>query len=112
MEITQGLRRAVQFRSDATATIFGERRQSWKQLLNNVTRLAGALQGFGVSADDRVAVLSTNSDRFIECLYGIPWAGGVMLPLNFRLGDSTLDFVDFRRHAVYFDSQFGGAFID
>jgi long-chain acyl-CoA synthetase len=93
MEITQGLRRSVQFRGDATATIFGDRRQSWSQLLDHVSRLAGALQGLGVCADDRVAVLSTNSDRFIECLYGIPWAGGVMLPLNFRLREDELIFI-------------------
>jgi acyl-CoA synthetase (AMP-forming)/AMP-acid ligase II len=108
MEITQGLRRAVQFRGEATATIFGDRRQNWSQLLDHVSRLAAALQSLGVSADDRVAVLSTNSDRFIECLYGIPWAGGVMLPLNFRLREDELVFIlnDAKPRVIFVESAF------
>ncbi len=108
MEITQGLRRAVQFRSSAIATIFGARQQTWKQLLDHVSQLAGALQSLGISSDDRVAVLSTNNDRFIECLYGIPWAGGVMLPLNFRLREDELVFIlnDARPRIIFVESGF------
>ena len=34
----------------------------------------------------RVAVLSGNRHEFMECYFGVPGAGMIMLPLNFRLG--------------------------
>ena len=34
----------------------------------------------------RVAVLSGNRLEFMECYFGVPGAGMIMLPLNFRLG--------------------------
>ena len=34
----------------------------------------------------RIAVLSGNRPEFMECYFGVPGAGMIMLPLNFRLG--------------------------
>src|SRR3546814_19094963 len=36
----------------------------------------------GVSPADRIAVLSLNSDSYIQALYAILWAGCVAVPLN------------------------------
>ena len=85
LALTQLLTRAARINGDATATIFGERRQSWQQLRDRVARLAGGLQGLGVGPDDSVAILALNSDRYFESLFGIPWAGGVVQPINTRL---------------------------
>ena len=84
MQITSILRRAAQVNPTGTATIFGERRQSWSQLLDRVSRLAGALQGLGMQPGDRVALLSLNSDRFIEYFFASVWGGGAMMPMNIR----------------------------
>jgi len=69
MFITQTLRRAVQTNAKGTATICGERNQTWAQLQERVARLAGALQELGVGRGDRVAILALNSDRFVEYIY-------------------------------------------
>lgn len=49
-----------------------------------MARLAGTLQALGMQAGDRVAMLSLNSDRFLEYQMGVLWGGGVLNPCNTR----------------------------
>jgi len=42
------------------------------------------LRALGLQAGDRVAMLSLNSDRYLEYQMGVPWAGGVLNPCNTR----------------------------
>ncbi|SLN55689.1 Long-chain-fatty-acid--CoA ligase [Falsiruegeria litorea R37] len=84
MQITSVLRRAVQVNPKGTATVFKDRSQSWSELLDRVQRLAGALQSLGMTPGDRVALLSLNSDRFIEYFFATVWGGGAMMPMNIR----------------------------
>ena len=84
MQITSILRRAVQVAPQGTATIHLDRQQSWTELLTRVQKLAGALQAVGVTPGDRIALLSLNSDRFIEYFFASVWAGGAMMPMNIR----------------------------
>jgi long-chain acyl-CoA synthetase len=85
MSITQGLKRAMQINRRGTATIFGQRRRTWQEFGGRVAKLAGALRGLGLDSDGRVAILALNSDRYLECYYAVPWAGGIVVPLNVRL---------------------------
>lgn len=85
MSITQGLHRAVNFRSNQIATIHNKRRQTWHELAERVARVAGALSELGVQQDDRVAILALNSDRYVEYFYAAAWAGAVCNPVNIRL---------------------------
>ncbi|MDP2227570.1 MAG: long-chain-fatty-acid--CoA ligase [Moraxellaceae bacterium] len=85
MYITQTLRRAVQTSSNKTATIFGTRRQTWRQFEQRIARLAGAFRALGVADDDRIAILSLNSDRYVEYFYAVAWAGAAANPVNIRL---------------------------
>ena len=84
MEISAILRRAVQVAPDTTATIHLERQQTWRSFLERVQKLAGALQALGVQPNDRVAILSLNSDRYIEYFFATVWAGAAMMPMNIR----------------------------
>ena len=90
MSITQGLKRAMQINRRGTATIFGERQRTWQEFGERVARLAGALRDMDLSADGRVAILALNSDRYLECYYAVPWAGGIVVPLNVRLAPPEL----------------------
>lgn len=85
MEITQGLKRAVQTNGQKVATIDGEREFTWIQFQERVSKFAGALKKLGLSDNGRVAILSLNSDRYFTGYYAIPWAGGICVPLNIRL---------------------------
>ena len=37
-----------------------------------------------MASGDRVAILSLNSDRYLEYLFGVPWADAVLNPINTR----------------------------
>lgn len=84
MQITSMIRRAAQINPNGVATIFQDRQQSWREMLDRVARLAGALQNQGMKPGDRVALLSLNSDRFIEYYFATVWGGGAMMPMNIR----------------------------
>lgn len=84
MYLTQALHRAVQRHPDRIAVRFGDRQQTFAGFYDRVARLAGALQELGMRAGDRVAMLSLNSDRYLEYQMAVPWAGGVLNPCNIR----------------------------
>ena len=84
MNVTHGLRRALQINPDGLATVFGERRRNWREIGERVSRLAAAIRSLGVAAGDRVAILSLNSDRYLELYLATAWAGAVIVPLNIR----------------------------
>lgn len=85
MYLTQTLRRAVQTSGNKTATVFATRRQTWRQFEQRISRLAGAFRALGINDDDRIAILSLNSDRYVEYFYAVAWAGAAVNPVNIRL---------------------------
>jgi long-chain acyl-CoA synthetase len=90
--VTAMLKRTVQTRSNDTATVFGNRRQTWAQLYERVQRLAGGLQARGLTANARIALIMNNCDRYLETSLATAWAGGVVTPLNGRW--SVLELAD------------------
>jgi long-chain acyl-CoA synthetase len=84
MNITHGLRRALQVNPQGTAILEGERQLSWAEVGERVSRLAGALQQLNVDKGDRVAVLMLNSSRYLELYLAMGWARAVIVPLNIR----------------------------
>ncbi len=90
MYITQGLKRAVQLNSSGIATVNGERQRTWAEFGARVAKLAGAFVELGLKNGERVAILSLNSDRYLEFYYAVPWAGGAVVPLNTRLAPPEL----------------------
>jgi len=84
MYLTQGLHRVVQQRPDEIATICAGRMRTHAESVDRIARLAAAFQGLGIRDGERAATLSVNSDRFHEFLAATLWAGGVVVPVNFR----------------------------
>lgn len=84
MHLTQFLNSAADTFPNKIASIDGDRQHSWSEWRDRMARLAAALRGLGMAADDRVAILALNSDRYTEFLYGVWWAGGAVVPMNTR----------------------------
>ncbi|MNJ15853.1 Long-chain-fatty-acid--CoA ligase [compost metagenome] len=84
MYLTQGLQRMLQQEPDHLATIYRGRRQTYRELGQRVSRLAGALRALGMNSDDRVGMLALNSDRYLEYMLATWWGGGVLNPVNIR----------------------------
>ena len=84
MNITHGLRRALQINPNGLAIVCGERRKTWRDVGDRVARLAAGIRALGAQPGDRVAVLSLNSDRYLELYLAAGWSGTVIVPLNIR----------------------------
>jgi fatty-acyl-CoA synthase len=70
---------------DYVAVVDEERRLNYAQLQSRVHRLASALAREGINPGDRVAVLCRNRLAALECHFGVPLAGAVLVMLNTRL---------------------------
>ena len=84
MYMTLCLQRTLQQTPEQMATIFGARRQTYRQFAGRVARLASALCELGMAPGDRVGMLALNSDRYLEYIMGVWWGGGVLNPVNTR----------------------------
>lgn len=82
--LTQTLHRAAQRFPDRVATDFCGRTTTYSELSVRVACMAAALRKLGLKEGGRVGLLSHNSDRFLEFLYAVWWAGGVVNPINIR----------------------------
>jgi len=84
MYLTQPLHRAVQQMPDAPHTVYRDRTLSHRQVRDRVARIAGGLRARGIGPDDRVGLLSLNTDSFFHTCLAIAWADAVVVPLNTR----------------------------
>lgn len=108
--LTQLMLRATQ-RRGVQPVIFCESREiSYKEMSRRVARLAAALQALGVKPGDRVGLLALNSERFVEAMFAVWWAGAVLNPINIRWAPSeiaySLDDCDTR--VLFVDQAFMG----
>ena len=111
MNITHGLRRALQVNASAVATIFEDRSRTWREIGDRVPRLAAALRVRGLGRGDRIAVLMLNQDRYIECYLAASWAGAAIVPLNTRwsIAENADALSDCGAKLLVVDSAFAGA---
>jgi long-chain acyl-CoA synthetase len=59
---------------------------SYQQFAARAASIAGALRDrHGIGPGDRVALFMPNRTDYLECLYGIWWAGAVAVPVNAKL---------------------------
>jgi acyl-CoA synthetase (AMP-forming)/AMP-acid ligase II len=102
---TQGLHRSLQQTPDAAATVFESRVRTFREQAGRVARLAGALRELGVRDGECVGILAPNSDRYAELLLAVPWANGVLNPVNVRWSAAEV------AHALQ-ESETGILFVD
>ncbi|HVR53912.1 MAG TPA: long-chain fatty acid--CoA ligase [Pseudorhodoferax sp.] len=89
MQLTQGLHRMLQQQPGKIATWFAlpdgsVRARTYAQLGERAARIASVLRAHGVAPGDRVALLSANSDRYLEFFMASWWAGAIACPVNMR----------------------------
>lgn len=82
--------RAERQMGSRTAIVCGDERASFAELGQRCRRLAGALDSLGLERGDRVAILAANSPAYIEVYMGVPAAGYVVVPLNWRHAEPEL----------------------
>lgn len=75
------------------AVVYGETHYSYGQLFGRVNRLASALRANGIRKGDRVAFMAPNVPPMLEAHFGVPLAGGVLVPINIRLAPEEVRYI-------------------
>lgn len=87
---------AVEVHPDAevlTATEHGMRSATFTEVGARAGKLANALDGLGVRADDRVATLLWNTQEHVEAYLAVPAMGAVLHTINVRLSQEQITFI-------------------
>ena len=87
MNIANWLAATAATAPDAPALLTGTRIDcSYAEFARRASAIAHSLrQQHGLRPEDRVALFMSNCTEYLECLYGIWWAGGVAVPINAKL---------------------------
>jgi long-chain acyl-CoA synthetase len=102
------LDRAADTHPERIAVVGSDVRLDYRTFRERVARLSGALAELGVRPDERVAVLDKNSAKYLELYFGIPRAGAVAVPLNYRLAPAELAYIlgDSTATTLFFSSEY------
>ena len=78
---------------DQEILVSADQRVTYGALWEDVQRFANALSAIGVRRGDCVAVLQTNSHRYVQAYYAAAALGAVFLPLNYRAKLPELEYM-------------------
>lgn len=84
MRLIDYLDKGAQLGSERTCLTMGDADLSYGKVQSISHRVGRALQGAGVAAGNKVAVLSSNDSIAFACVFGISRAGAVWCPINPR----------------------------
>ena len=68
-------------------------RMTYGELQQRALGLAAALDDLDVPVGGRVAIVSPNAARFLVAFFGVSGSGRVLVPINFRLTASEVEYV-------------------
>src|SRR3954467_3455302 len=87
------IRRSARRWPERIAVHFGERRWTYEELDDAVSRVAARLLAEGLTKGERVAALGTNSDAYLLLYLGCARAGLVHVPVNYNLVGGELSYI-------------------
>src|SRR4030081_2243507 len=87
MNVAEWLGASARLRPDAPALLTGLGLDADYATFARRAAAIGAVlsRRHGIAPGDRVALFATNCTQYLECLYGIWWAGAVAIPINAKL---------------------------
>ena len=75
------------------AVVYGERRQTWGELLRHCGQFAAALKKNGIGRGDVVSIVAANTPEIFAAHFAVPMAGAVLNAVNTRLDADTLRYI-------------------
>ncbi|RBY82982.1 AMP-dependent synthetase [Geodermatophilus sp. TF02-6] len=90
-ELVYGDRVGIVDEPDQPAPSLGE--LTYGEVARRGRALQAGLDALGVGEGERVAVVSHNSARLLECLLALPSSGRVVVPVNFRLQPEEVSYI-------------------
>ncbi|HEY8495731.1 MAG TPA: AMP-binding protein, partial [Limnochordales bacterium] len=80
--LVQPLIRSAKAHPNRPAMLFFGKPTTYRDLLDQVQRVAGALAGMGVRKGDRVAIMLPNCPQCVIAYYAVLWLGAVVVMVN------------------------------
>lgn len=99
MSITDLLYANAETRPDAEAVVHGGERVTWRDLVDQIERLAHGLSGSGVAPGDAVALVLRDGPWFVASFHAVSALGAIVVPVNPAFKAAELEFV-FRNAGV------------
>jgi fatty-acyl-CoA synthase len=87
------LERSVAVYPDRIAMVHGDRRYTYREYGERINRQASALKALGLKKGDRVACLLANTPAMLEAHFGVLLAGGIIVPINYRLSSQEIHYI-------------------
>lgn len=75
------------------ALVFGDYTYTYKELNDEINRYSNGFIKQGLKKGDKVSLFLKNSHWFVICAYAVMKAGGVIVPINFRLTAKELHYI-------------------
>ena len=66
---------------------------TYREVARRGRALQAGLDALGVGEGERIAVVSHNAGRLLECLLSLPSSGRIVVPVNFRLQPEEVSFI-------------------
>ena len=100
--------RNAEMMPDKEALIFERERYTWYQVNDLVNRFANILIDSGLKKGNTVLLWMENSDLFVIAFYAVVKAGGIAVPVNYRLAPPEAEYIFTHSDAValVFDDVF------
>ena len=93
MSVTQAVHRGVQMRAGSAAVVGENGERTWRQWRDDIASLAAGLRAQGMRAGDRAAIIAHNSVGYLDAIFAVAWAGGVVVPVNTRLSVAEIAYI-------------------
>ncbi|MFC4714339.1 class I adenylate-forming enzyme family protein [Planococcus dechangensis] len=108
MNITTSLTMNATRQPDLPALVFEGSSYTYRELNTEVNRLANGLVREGLAKGQKVALFMKNSDAYVIAFFAVLKAGGVVVPINYRLNAEEAGYLFGQSDAVYVfcDSEF------
>jgi fatty-acyl-CoA synthase len=92
---------------DKPAIVHRGQATTYAQMAEHALRLGNGLRGLGIQKGDRVAVLAPNTPALLECHFGVPAAGAVLVAINTRLTSNEIGYIlaDCEARALIVDAE-------
>lgn len=110
MNITAALRQNAKRFPDKVAIAYEGRTYSYQELNEEVNRMANGLLETGLQKGDKVSLFMKNSDYNVLAFFAVLKAGGVAVPVNYRLSadESGYIFGQSESRFIFCDAEFEG----
>jgi crotonobetaine/carnitine-CoA ligase len=78
---------------DKIYLLYNDQRITYREMNENVNRVANSLMGMGIRKGDRVCLIMTNSVEFVYAWYALGKIGAIEVPINFALKGNLLRYI-------------------